>query len=244
MKSHSPDETSSNTTAAELNPKKLCKTIHSLEVIVAEKFPERSFRKTILELSKVAKEAKELSYKLSGKHVVAWTIIIAAPIVLLCAISYLFIVYAHFSSDEAQTGILEYSDTLDLFVNLIVLSVMGSYALFRQYRLRRRKRAMQILHKLRSIAHVIDLTQHGKNYQFIVDTQDHKSDKYISLDDCIQYLTYSSQALSLTSKVAAILIEDYNDNTVIASVCEIESLCTGISLKIWQKIETLQRHVK
>ncbi len=121
---------------------------------------------------------------------------------------------------------------------------MGSYALFRQYRLIRRKRAMQILHKLRSIAHVIDLTQHGKNYQFIIDNSNRASDKYISLSDCIQYLTYSSQALSLTSKVAAILIEDYNDHTVIASVFEIDSLCTGISLKIWQKIETLQNHTK
>ena len=43
------------------------------------------------------------------------------------------------------------------------------------------------------------------------------------------------------SKVAALLVQRFDDSVVLAGVNEIEGLTTGLSGKIWQKITILER---
>ncbi len=47
--------------------------------------------------------------------------------------------------------------------------------------------------------------------------------------------------LSVTSKLAALLVQYFDDPVVLAGVNEIEGLTTGLSGKIWQKITILDR---
>lgn len=47
--------------------------------------------------------------------------------------------------------------------------------------------------------------------------------------------------LSLTSKIAALYLEGFDDHVVIGAVNEIEELAAGLSMKIWQKIMILDR---
>lgn len=42
--------------------------------------------------------------------------------------------------------------------------------------------------------------------------------------------------LSLIGKVAALYAQDFDDQVALAAVNEIETLATGLSRKIWQKI--------
>ena len=42
--------------------------------------------------------------------------------------------------------------------------------------------------------------------------------------------------LSLTGKIAALYLKDFDDSVVVSAVNEIEELTTGLSRKIWQKI--------
>ena len=46
--------------------------------------------------------------------------------------------------------------------------------------------------------------------------------------------------LSLTGKIAAVYVQDFNDSVTLASVNEVETLCSGLSRKIWQKVSLLQ----
>ena len=46
--------------------------------------------------------------------------------------------------------------------------------------------------------------------------------------------------LSLTGKVAALYVQQFDDAVAIASASDVESLCTGLSRKIWQKINIAQ----
>lgn len=42
--------------------------------------------------------------------------------------------------------------------------------------------------------------------------------------------------LSLTGKVAALYVQDFEDDVALQAVNEIESLTTGLARKIWQKL--------
>jgi len=59
-----------------------------------------------------------------------------------------------------------------------------------------------------------------------------------------RYLDYCSEMLSLTGKVAALYIQDFDDAIALASVNDIESLATGLSRKIWQKLMILNSSPK
>ena len=45
--------------------------------------------------------------------------------------------------------------------------------------------------------------------------------------------------LSLTGKVAALYVQHFDDPVALAAVNEVESLTTGLSRKIWQKLMIL-----
>jgi hypothetical protein len=53
----------------------------------------------------------------------------------------------------------------------------------------------------------------------------------------IRYLDYCSELLSMTSKIAALYIQRFNDATVLSAVSDVETLCTSLSAKIWQKMQ-------
>lgn len=45
--------------------------------------------------------------------------------------------------------------------------------------------------------------------------------------------------LSITGKVAALYIQDLDDDVALAAVNEVENLTTGLSRKMWQKLMIL-----
>lgn len=51
-----------------------------------------------------------------------------------------------------------------------------------------------------------------------------------------RYLEYCSERLAITSKLAALQAQGLNDPVVLGAVNDIESLCSDLSRKIWQKI--------
>ena len=51
-----------------------------------------------------------------------------------------------------------------------------------------------------------------------------------------RYLDYCSEMLSLTGKVAALYVQQFDDGVALQAVNEIEDLTTGLSRKIWQKL--------
>ena len=67
-------------------------------------------------------------------------------------------------------------------------------------------------------------------------------DPALSRDDMEHYLDYCSEMLSLLGKIAALCAEESQDAVVLDTVSTIETLTTGMSRKIWQKISLLPDH--
>jgi hypothetical protein len=104
------------------------------------------------------------------------------------------------------------------------------------------------LHRIRSMAHIVDMHQMSKDPAALLPDSvlgtiagdDVISPRTMSVRDYALYLDYCSELLSLTSKAAALCAEESTDALVLDTVSEIENLTTGMSRKIWQKISLLQ----
>jgi hypothetical protein len=55
-----------------------------------------------------------------------------------------------------------------------------------------------------------------------------------------RYLNYCNELLALISKIAAVYVQDFPDASTVAAVDQIETLCDGLSQKIWQKLMVLE----
>ena len=105
-----------------------------------------------------------------------------------------------------------------------------------------RRRILAQLHRLRSLAHVIDMHQLTKDPErFEADFQSTPQTVDVGLTPAqmATYLDYCSELLSLVAKVAALYAERSTDPAVLATISDIENLTNGMSRKIWQKLAML-----
>jgi hypothetical protein len=56
-----------------------------------------------------------------------------------------------------------------------------------------------------------------------------------------RYLHYCTELLAIISKIGQLYVQDFPDATAVTSVDHFESLATGLSSKIWQKLMVLDR---
>ena len=101
------------------------------------------------------------------------------------------------------------------------------------------------LHRVRSLAHIVDMHQLTKDPERLRPdfNATHESvDPALTRDDMEHYLDYCSEMLSLLGKIAALCAEESQDAVVLDTVSTIETLTTGMSRKIWQKISLLPDH--
>ncbi len=107
----------------------------------------------------------------------------------------------------------------------------------------KRTRAQRVLHELRAIAHVIDMHQLTKDATRVLGstgrTTESSPERTMTAFQLTRYLDYCSELLSIVGKLAALYAQSMPDSVVVAAVNDIETLTTGLSRKIWQKIVQL-----
>jgi len=103
----------------------------------------------------------------------------------------------------------------------------------------KRHRALRAIHELRAIAHVIDMHQLTKDPEWVL-YRGRESQLLPSRSmhpfELSRYLDYCSEALSLTGKVAALYIQDFQDSVALQAVNDVVALTTNLSRQIWQKL--------
>jgi hypothetical protein len=110
----------------------------------------------------------------------------------------------------------------------------------------KRRRALRFLRELRALAHIVDMHQLTKDPDRLLsqgrDTPSSPA-RGMTRFELGRYLDYCSEMLSLISKIAALYVQNFDDPGVLAAVDEVETLTTGLSGKIWQKIMVLEKAV-
>jgi len=144
------------------------------------------------------------------------------------------------SSSDAWLSIIEST------VNDLVFGSIAVYFLWALPERLERRTLLDLLHRLRSLAHVVDMHQLDKDpeqarpdYQ---PTSVSPARRIMDAEELHHYLDYCSELLSLVAKTAALCAERTSDPVVLGTVSEIEAVTAHMSQKIWQKISLLPEH--
>lgn len=147
----------------------------------------------------------------------------------------------HFNLSTRWDDIAEFLKQSQAIQNVVFLGVAVLFLANVDTRIKRH-RALAAIHELRSIAHIVDMHQLTKDPdQFLAGGAATSSSPHRAMTrfELSRYLDYCTELLSLTSKVAALYVQDFQDPVVLDAVNDVENLTTGLSRKIWQKITIL-----
>ena len=226
-----------------LQPRKIADTAVAQRDRIASRFPGSGLSQVSAELVAVIDEAVETAAWLEQPR---WLLRVAVGAGLLVILVALFGTFFGLRVPMAFTTFSEFVQGLQAAIqNLVFLGVAVLFLLGLERRWKRR-RALNALHSLRSLAHIIDMHQLTKDPERPSTTQSERegsAEKTLSPPDLIRYLDFCSDQLALISKAAALHVQDFNDSITLAAVNEIEELTAGLSRKIWQKIMILDRIV-
>jgi hypothetical protein len=235
-----------------LNPEHIVGTIKRLEGRIAERFPEAGLVRVCNELASVADQMVERAQWI-GRPVL-WLRLLSWGICLTVVSLTVYMLWSlGVTSEDLQiaavkgnrfTAIVTFTEAAMNDVLLIGAALFFIFTIEKRYK---RSRALKALHELRSIAHIIDMHQLTKDPHRVIAkplfTGEGLSPKLnMTAFQLRRYLDYCSEMLSLTGKIAAVYVQQFDDAVAMASASELEALAGDLSNKIWQKILILESY--
>mgnify|MGYP001221574817 CR=1 FL=1 len=217
-----------------LDAQKIVLTAERLQERIHERFPQSGLSKLCGHLVVLAEDAHETAEWIARPHVplrnataVFSVLIVAGVVASVAAVPF-----------GGNLKLVEMVSGVEAAINDLVLIGAALFFLVSLETRIKRHRALQALHRLRSLAHITDMHQLTKSpdrleagYQALENSPTHRLPAF----ELGRYLDYCSEMLSLTGKIAALYIQDFDDSVALQAVNEIEALTTGLSRKIWQK---------
>lgn len=225
----------------------IIKTLKTLGLRVAERFPESSLRSVCNEVVTVAQAADTRWQDYQRPYYLLRALWAGAFLIALVITTVLGIWLTHEFTDTTASGeaLIRERNGFALFeglepaMNVFVLMGAGLFFMFRSEESLKRRRVLKHIHELRSLVHVIDMHQLTKDPSAIlgeIQRTVHSPVREMSRYELTRYLDYCAELLALIGKIAALYMRDVEDIEVIQAANEIEELSTNISRKIWQKI--------
>ena len=225
----------------QLDEVQISHTLRRLRDRVAERFPGSGLSGVASELVVLSEESFECVAYVRRPN---WPIRIAVGIVIALMVAIVAIGVWNIRVPGNVNSLSELVQMLDASVNDIVFLGIAIYFFVTvETRLKRRK-SLRALQQLRSVVHIVDMHQLTKDPERLMSPQPDTTsspERSMSAPELGRYLDYCSEMLSLTSKIAASFVTRFDDPVVLSTVNEIETLVTGLSGKIWQKITLLER---
>lgn len=226
-----------------LEPGKIVETIELLQQRISERFPDSGLARVAADLVRVGgeNEATVVHIRRGDARVragVAVAFIAGIAVVGTVLASVAREDWWHVKDGPTFIGVVEASLGTIVFLGAAVVYLLSLERRFR------RERALRKIHELRSIAHVVDMHQLRKDPDRVrgggpMTASSPKLD--MTAFEVSRYLDYCSEMLALISKIGALYLQGYEDPIAVSAVDELETLTTGLSRKIWQKIMILDR---
>jgi hypothetical protein len=224
-----------------LDERQIIQTLERLRDRIGERFPQSGLSRVSEELLAVASDASLTVAYLRRPN---WSARGAAAIAIVGMLAVLVILAITVRGPTGVTGLADVIQTIEAGINSVIFFGIAVFFLLTIETRLKRRRALRTMHQLRSLAHIVDMHQLTKDPERLLsapkDTPSSPT-RTMTASDLGRYLDYCSELLSITSKVAALLVQYLDDAVVLGAVNEIETLTTGLSGKIWQKITVLDR---
>ena len=225
----------------ELIPQRIIETSELLQKRIEERFPRSSLGQVASELTAVARASERVSVWLSRPIVwVRVAVGLAVGLLVLLVGTALSMMKL-----DVKGGFSETAQVVEAAINDLVFVGVAIYFLVSVERRIKRHRALQELHVLRSLAHVVDLHQLTKDPEMADASDEQRTASSPRRDmtpfQTARYLDYSTELLAIISKIAAIYVQRFDDSETLRAAGDIEDLTVGLSRNIWQKIMILDR---
>jgi hypothetical protein len=224
-----------------LDPEKIIATTATLRRRIEERFPGSGLGQVAGELSTLASHAAERSRRMQRPN---WALRSGAILLVLACIGVISVAATALRLREEPLTLSELIQDIDsVLASTVFLGAAVIYLLSLETRWKRR-RVLAALHELRSMAHIVDMHQLTKDPEVTAGEPrptPSSPQRAMTPFELARYLDYASEMLSLISKIAALYVQDFEDSMALSAVDEVESLTTGLSRKVWQKIMILDR---
>lgn len=226
-----------------LDPDRIIETLEQLERRIKERFPDAGLGRVCRELSDVARESRAKIAAIARPNRI---LRIVNLLLLMIGVALLVYFAGQIDFRAESNTVFGIAQGIEALINVLVLVGAGALFLFTAEERTKRRRALQDLHELRAIVHVIDMHQLTKDPSTMtanVSATPSSPTRQLSPFELVRYLDYCSEMLSLVSKVTALYAQSFPDAVVVEAVNDIEQLTTNLSQKIWQKINILDREL-
>lgn len=224
---------------ATLDPRLISETVDRLRLRVQKRFPGSGLEKVAAQLSSIAAKASATSEWIA-RPIVYLRVLVHALIGLI--VLGLGLTLWALPLPEGRLQLAEFIQVLESGINDVVLIVAAVFFLASLETRMKRNRALRSIHELRAIAHVIDMHQLTKDPEWVLARGAETGvlpTRAMTPFELSRYLDYCSEMLSITGKIAALYIQHFDDSVALQAVNEVESVTTGLSGKIWQKLMIL-----
>jgi hypothetical protein len=216
-----------------------------LEARIAARFPKRGLRQVAADLALLIDAVETGTAEQQGRVRMSR---IASRVMMLLILGGTLVALglgfkdAIFDTDGRITSSLDVLPLIETTINDVVFAGIAVFFLYSFPERVQRGRLLNLLHQLRSTAHIIDMHQLTKDPEqlkrsFVPSAASKPLE--LTRDEMERYLDYCSELLALVGKTAALCAEESRDDVVLDTVSTVETLCVGISRKIWQKISNL-----
>lgn len=232
--------------AVELRSERILMTIELLIERIDYRLPGRGLGQTARQLRQIAAESVVNSVRVQRPNLPLRVGVGGLLVVMLGVLVKIAVTYLHFDENADGFSMLEGVDaaiSTVVYLGLVVLFLMNLENRWK------RRHVLAAIQEMRALAHVIDMHQFAKDPERLVHAEFKPGSEGTSEIDRLspflmgRYLDYCSEMLSLIGKVAALYAQNTQDGVVLGAVDEIETLTTGLSGKIWQKIMILDQIV-
>jgi hypothetical protein len=230
-------------TAPSLDALAVLRTAGLLHQRVEQRFPGSGLAAIALDLEQVAQQTRERAAWIA-RPILGLRVAVAVLIALIAA--GLLSTLVALGRPKEPLEVFQFVQLLEAGINDVVLVGAAVFFLTTLEARLKRGRALRALRELRAIAHIIDMHQLTKDPEWVLQRGEDRGPetgvlppRRMTRFQLSRYLDYCTEMLSITGKIAALYIQDFDDDGALAAVNEVESLTTGLSRKIWQKLMIL-----
>lgn len=217
-------------------------TVRRLHERISARFPERGLCRVAGELVSLVEEVTASAAASRGRLHVLRPLSRVAMVAIVALVVFLFVVAVRSAVREAPDDGLEWVPLLESGVNDLVFAAIATWFLWSVPERLERSAMLDLLHRLRSLAHIVDMHQLTKDPERLRSSfspTPASATMNLTPDQLEYYLDYCSELLSLVAKAAALCAEGRRDQVLLDSVASIETLTVGLDTTIRQKIAVL-----
>lgn len=215
-------------------------TVVRLSERIEARFPARGLARVAVELTRLA---ADVSVGAAGARTrLRWVRLASRVGVVLVVVATLVALVLAMQDAGRVDSSVAWLPLIESAINDLVFAAIAVFFLHALPNRVERGQLLDLLHRLRSLAHIVDMHQLTKDPERLRDdfvTTSASPELDLDRAGMEHYLDYCSELLSLIGKVAALCAEESRDPVVLDTVSTVETLTTGMSRKIWQKISLL-----